>query len=243
MAEKGLKILPWTALIGALAALVLLATSVQQRAALLVDTGETRPVVEEGLAALQQLEPPSLDDPAFHNALEQFGQSPYVATVWLFAPDGRVVYTAGSTASWVSADQRATAEMHRVLDALPAGALSREQQTWLLAASAIQAEGEHNDIYRHLLRPITSAGGATLGLVGVAYDVSSKLALPGWGLPVSLVLFLLALGLYWLSLPAWVYLDAARRGERAFVWAVFVFLGNLVALLAYLLVRRRLPAA
>jgi hypothetical protein len=49
----------------------------------------------------------------------------------------------------------------------------------------------------------------------------------------------LGLGVFWLSLPAWVWLDARRRGERAFVWALFVLTGNVVALMAYLLTRTR----
>jgi hypothetical protein len=36
----------------------------------------------------------------------------------------------------------------------------------------------------------------------------------------------------------WVWLDARARGERAWVWAVFVLLGNLVALITYILARR-----
>ena len=56
-------------------------------------------------------------------------------------------------------------------------------------------------------------------------------------------LFLVPIGLmvYWLVLPWWVFLDAKARGERAWVWAMFVLLGNLVALFAYLLARHPLP--
>jgi hypothetical protein len=38
-----------------------------------------------------------------------------------------------------------------------------------------------------------------------------------------------------------VWLDARARGERAWVWAVFVLLGNLVALITYILARRPRP--
>jgi hypothetical protein len=55
---------------------------------------------------------------------------------------------------------------------------------------------------------------------------------------------LLALAVYWLCLPLWVWLDARERGERAWAWAVFVLLGNPVALPAYILARvpRSAPA-
>jgi hypothetical protein len=58
---------------------------------------------------------------------------------------------------------------------------------------------------------------------------------------VSLLVVLLGLLMYWLSLPLWVFLDARQRGERALAWAGFVLIGNLVALLTYILARR--PAA
>jgi len=54
---------------------------------------------------------------------------------------------------------------------------------------------------------------------------------------VSLIILYLSLTAYWLSLPVWVFLDAQTRRERAWIWAMFVLLGNLVALIAYLLTR------
>ena len=60
------------------------------------------------------------------------------------------------------------------------------------------------------------------------------------GMSYAVTLFLIPVGLlvYWLALPWWVFADAKVRGDKAWVWALFVALGNLVALLAYLLVRR-----
>jgi hypothetical protein len=54
--------------------------------------------------------------------------------------------------------------------------------------------------------------------------------------------FYLAAPIYWLALPLWVFLDARDRRERALAWGIFVLIGNLVALLAYLLATSR-PAA
>ena len=45
------------------------------------------------------------------------------------------------------------------------------KKTLLLAASAIQSEGEHNDVLRHLIREIHAMDGPLLGLIGAAYDV------------------------------------------------------------------------
>ncbi|MCE2449237.1 MAG: hypothetical protein J4F35_12870 [Candidatus Latescibacteria bacterium] len=43
--------------------------------------------------------------------------------------------------------------------------------------------------------------------------------------------------LFWLSIPAWMTLDAQKRRERAAVWGLFGLLGNMIALIVYLLVR------
>lgn len=240
------RILPWVALVCGLIALASVIALTQTRNTALIDTGVTRPAVVATLDRLQALQPSSLEDPTFQQAVKAARDEPYVATVWLFAPDGRIVWAGGSTALSApapgTAEERATAETRRILATLPEGALSAEQRTLLLAASAIQAEGEHNDVYRHLLRPITAPDGTVVALVGVAYDVSDWGGAPSAGWVALLLGGLGGFGLYWLALPLWVWLDARQRGERAWVWAVFVLIGNLVALLAYLLVRPPRPA-
>ena len=50
--------------------------------------------------------------------------------------------------------------------------------------------------------------------------------------------FVVGFALYWFALPLWVVIDARRRQEKAVVWGLFTLLGNVVALVLYLLVRR-----
>lgn len=240
MRKRVKKLLPVIALIGALGALIGFVLLSYQRASFLVDTGQTRPAVEATVAQVQALHPTSVDDPALQRAVEEALHAPYVATVWLFAPDGRIVYSAGSTAirAQGSAEALATDETRRVLETLPQDALTERQRTWLLAASAIQAEGEHNDVYRHMVRAVHAPDDSVVALVGVAYDVSPAVgAEPALGWIGALLGWLLAVGVYWLALPLWAFLDARDRGERAWVWATFVLVGNLVALIAYVLAR------
>jgi len=203
---------------------------------LTTDTGETRRVVEGTLAQLQALRPVSVDDAAFREAVAQAKDAQYVAYVWLVTPDGEILQ--GNLAiSQGMVEDSATDEMRRVLGMLPDGTLSDRQRTALLAASAMQKEGEHNDIFRHLLREIHGPDGELVAWVGVTFDVSPAVSAPSAGYISFVVGLFLAMAVYWLSLPAWVWLDARTRGERAGVWAVFVLLGNLVALIAYILVR------
>jgi hypothetical protein len=233
--------LPLVAVIGASVALLCTIASTAERHSNLADTGETRRVVETTLARLQALHPSSIDDPAFREAVVQAKDDPYVAYVWLFAPDGRILQGNRAVAPDSPVDGSATGETHRVLEILPAGTLSTDQRLSMLAASAMQAEGEHNDVFRHLLREIRGPDGGLVALVGVTYDVSPGVGSPGLGWMATLLAGFLGLAAYWLSLPAWVWLDARARGERAWVWAVFVLLGNLVGLITYILARRPRP--
>lgn len=232
------KVLPYVAIIGAVFALICLIVLSFQRQASLIDTGETRHSVEASLEAILASQPSSVEDAAFQEALTRLEDEPYVAVVWLFTPQGQILQ--GNLAFFEgNVDISATDETKRILAAQPEGFLSAEQRTALLAASVMQAEGEHNDVFRHLLREVRSSAGDVVAYVGVTYDVNPTIsAFPG-ALWVSLMVgFLLGLAVYWLSLPTWVWLDARARGERAWVWATFVLVGNLVALVTYILARR-----
>ena len=51
------------------------------------------------------------------------------------------------------------------------------------------------------------------------------------------IVMLGSLSLFWLSIPLWMVLDAQKRRERAAAWGLFGLLGNVIALVVYLLVR------
>lgn len=242
--QRMLKWLPWITLLAAVLAAVMLLLGTGQRAKMLQDSGETRPVVEAELSRLAALAPTSVDDPNLRQALEQTIKTEYISQVWLFAPDGKIVSIHGAPlASGEDAAERATVEVKRALDALPAGALSDEQRMMVLVSSALQAEGEHADVFRYRVQPVKTASGSLAAWVGVAYDVNpAESGNPDAAWVITILLFLFGLGIYWISLPLWVWLDARQRGERAWIWAIFVLLGNLVALVAYLLVRNTRPA-
>ena len=203
------------------------------------ETSVNRDAAEANLTELQGTRPASIDDRSFRLAVEQLLEEPYVATVWLLAPDGRFVFSEGSTAASTpagsTAQDLATRDTRLLLGVLPARALSNEQRTWLQVASAIRREGGHNDIYGHLLRPIPASNGSVVALVAVAYELRERG--PGLAWLIGVAGALVCSIVYWASLPLWVYLDARMRNERAPVWATFVLVGNVVALTAYLLRR------
>lgn len=45
----------------------------------------------------------------------------------------------------------------------------------------------------------------------------------------------------WIAVVIWVYKDAERRGMNGLLWALLVFIGNLIGLLIYLIVRQDNP--
>jgi len=236
MSKISLKYLPWLALAGLLLAGVSLALGIRSRAQMLSEDPETRSSTLSTLSAVAALQPGSIDDSAFLQDVRESLEAPYIATVWLFAPDGeRVLFKEGSTANATAP----SGEMEKILAALPQDALQSDQSAMLRAVAAMRIEGEHNDIYNHLLLPVNNPQGELIGFLGAAYEVSRSIS--GYvdvGFMAGIIALIAGLALYWLSLPVRVLLDARSRQERAWAWFVFVLLGNLVALAAYLIIRR-----
>jgi hypothetical protein len=241
MTARLVRTLPWLSAAGLAASAVSVLFWSPGLARVRTDTGETRPVVARRAADLAGRRPASLDDPSFRAAVLEFQRSAYVAGVTLFDAGGRILYASGATSAATPAGQMAedlaTEETTRVVAAV-GDTLTAQQKTAVLAAAAIMREGEHNDILRHLVRPVERPDGSLAGYLGVTYAANPALGGPVAARYVAgLLLFAAGLAGYWLLLPLWVFFDGRARGERAWLWAAFVLVGNAVALIAYLLTR------
>lgn len=226
------RLLPILAIVGAIIFTIAGAISQSGEQGFLTDTGRNRPAVEAVLAKLQAMHPGSIDDPDFMGAVKQAQREPHVVSLWLFSPDGRCAYSTSPIAAEGSVEDWASVDVRGSLDALSNDALSDVQRIMLLIGSAIRSEWTHNDIYRHMVRAVRRQDDLTVALIGVAYEISGGAhSTPAFliGAPVALV----GLAVYWLSLPLWVFLDAKACGRQVWTWVTFVFIGNLVALLAY----------
>jgi len=53
--------------------------------------------------------------------------------------------------------------------------------------------------------------------------------------PLTVMFFL------WAAVAVWVYRDAERRNHNGLLWALFVFIGNIVGLIVYLILRSSSP--
>ena len=241
MREKLLKWLPWKALGAGVLTVTFLIVLTVLHSGLRKENTENRQAAVDTLKKIQALYPEDMRDPIFKSKIGEALYSPEIATIWLISLEGEILFSRGSTARSAAAgsvDELATAETKDILSSLPENALDAYQRTLLLAASAIQREGSHNDIYNHLVEEIHSPDGSKIGFIGVAYELSSEPDQTSTLWIISVLVVLLNLPAYWFSLPLWVFLDARRRGERAWLWAAFVSIGNLVALIGYLLARQ-----
>jgi hypothetical protein len=245
MQNKTKKMIAWTALIAAVLMVGLFITVSNQRQQLLVDSGETGAVVKTNLNTLLGENYVSAEETTLLDAVKQFSTSAYIAQTWLFDPAGKVVYVHGGplTKDTFTLEDRLTKDAQQVLTALPQDTLTNDQLLILKISSAIQAEGEHSDVFKYFVNPIYDNNHHLIAYLAGAYDISTGIRdnNSNFLYRVSLIVMALSFMVYWISLPAWAWLDAKQRGERAWVWGAYVLLGNLVALIAYLLVRVPIP--
>jgi hypothetical protein len=75
--------------------------------------------------------------------------------------------------------------------------------------------------------------------VNIAQFMKNAATFPGhsWHLPGFLFILSLLFLALWIAVIVWVYRDAEKRGMNGFLWALLVFIGNLLALIIYLIVR------
>jgi hypothetical protein len=236
MKNKWINRLPWVAVI-ALAGLILLVWLGPSRSAMIAPDPAAAAQADRDLKNILAIQPQTLDNPVFLDAIERTLDEGKAATLWVFSPEGEVIIAMGSTANATKATNPDELPIQALLDSLPADSLTEDQRSLLVYTAWTMAEGEHNDIYDHKGAFIANPNGELLGVISMAYEVNPQISQASLAWKLSLLGGVALLGIYWLSLPLWVYLDARERGEKAVAWTCFVFLGNLVALIAYLLTR------
>jgi len=226
---------------GLILVIVFVISGTAGRNAILNETGETRRVVEAALLQFLPETAASADDPALVTAADNLSNTPYVTRLWVVDNAGKIVYHHNGPGKVGDEVRELSGRDGRSLvAALSSDVFSGPQALQIYTAEALMVEGEHNDVFRPLIKPVPNADGRMVAMIGLSYDVSSGLSTPpsaGW--IAQMLLLLLGLAVYWLALPLWTYLDARARGEPAIFWALFVVVSNLVGLFAYLIVVNR----
>jgi hypothetical protein len=203
----------------------------------------TRDSVGESMAVLLPAEVESADDPALLKAASRLAGKQYVSWVWISDKDGKIVSAQGGPAQEGDTLETLSSNEVDIVDAVEPGLLSGPAEMQLRLAVAIRREGEHNDVFRHIVRSIQGTSGEPAAYVAVAYDASPRIgAPPGLLEQAALGLILAGFAGYWLCLPLWVTLDARARAERASAWGLLILFTNLAGFIAYLLFGRQAPS-
>lgn len=190
---------------------------------------------------------------------EAFAQNDTLKRLWVMDERGYIAYYAKEQPAARTVEVLAPREVHALLETLPAGLLRPEQRLAILTAAAVReglpyqeqyigVQGDERKGYwveETMAKLHTRMLPIKGGLIAVAAQTPSSGVLSHLGEDLAHLqrnynrTIGIALLIYWLSIPLWVVLDAMRHRERAVVWGLFTLIGNIVALLIYLLSRSR----
>ncbi len=218
-------------------------------------------IVEQAARLVTRLD----SDVATQRALaETFGQDDTLQRLWVVDGQGNIVYYAKGQPAARTVEALAPRYAHALIGTLPPDLLHPEQRLAIRAAAAIR-EGLPDPGQRwELLMQQRWAMGISVpwskpevrephirllpikgGLISAVVQEPSIAVPPNSNAEISRLqdrqIFIngVALMIYWLAIPLWVMLDAPKYRERTLVWGLFTLIGNVVALLIYLLSRSR----
>jgi hypothetical protein len=198
---------------------------------------------------------------------EAVAQEEAIGEVWVTNAQGLIVYYGRHIPPVSNVADIPLGTLTEILDKVPEELLSPMQRTaillpatiggyWGVLRHSIDIVPKHliisTEPYLHLAsRPHVEMTRVKDGLIAVA---ASRPSYQSMNQPLErlkrirlvrnitvAVVMLGSLILFWLSIPAWMTLDAQKRRERAAVWGIFGLLGNMIALVVYLLVRENGP--
>ncbi|MGB7539798.1 MAG: hypothetical protein WBM17_14745, partial [Anaerolineales bacterium] len=181
-----------------------------------------RQSVEESMNAILPGEVASVNSPELAQAVERLKSEPYVVWVWVSDPKGDIRLSYNGPAEVGDNVYELSQYEEDLISAVDPQHMDPVTEMELRLAMALRREGEHNDIYSHLVRYIPGPDGQPAAYVGVTFEgVDTS---PGILDIVFVILGAVGFGLYWLGLPLWVFLDsrAGGSGRASVLWGLFV---------------------
>ena len=240
MQKKLYSILPWVALSSGILVIFLLVSAVIFKPSRNIENAVNRKIALDKLKQIRIESSDKLNSKAFFDYVDKMLSNSVINTKWVVSAKGEVIYANGemarSTALNSNVYSLVDVQNRGLIDAVECN-LDSIQKGLLYVAASIRREGEHNDIYGHWVMPLKTSSNILFGYIGVAYTLDdSKAPIQIYVISIALIVCFL---LYWLSLPLWVYFDCREKNNKYILWTFFVLLGNIPALIAYLISNRK----
>jgi hypothetical protein len=240
MQKTWYRILPWVALSSGILIILLLASAIIFKPSQNIENTVNRKIALDKLKQIRAESADNLNSKAFFDYFDKTLSCSVISTKWLVSERGEVIYAKGVMAASTPLNSNiyslVDSQNRGLIDAIECNVDSVQKRIMFVAAS-IRREGDHNDIYGHLVMPLKTSSNVLIGFVGVAYSLDdSKPHIQNYVISIALIICFL---LYWLSLPLWVYFDCREKNNKYILWTIFVFLGNIPALIAYLISNRK----
>jgi hypothetical protein len=239
MKKNWYNILPWIALASGFLLVLLVIAAVVSKPQSNFENTENKKIAFDKIKQISLESKGTFNSKAFFYYVDSTILSDPINTIWIITEKGVIVYAKGTMAASTPVNtivQNSIDYQNRGLINAVEGNLDTIQKQVISIAAAIRNEGEHNDVFGHLVIPLKSNQNELAGYIGVAYSLNnSKPELEVFiiGIAIFICLFF-----YWLSIPVWVYFDSRNRDDRYILWTVFVLIGNLPAYIAYLISRK-----
>jgi hypothetical protein len=240
MKKNWYNILPWIALLSGVLLVLLVIAAIVFKPQRNVENTVNKKIVFDKLKQISLESKETLNSKAFFDYVNKTISCNVINTIWIINQKDEIVYARGLMAASTPLNTIVYSlidDQNRGLINAVEGSIDTVQKQVISIAAAIRREGEHNDIFGHLVMPLKSNQNELAGFIGVAYslenDSESSVAI-FIIIDVALIICFLV---YWLSIPVWVYFDSRKRNDKYILWTVFVLIGNLPAYIAYLLSR------
>lgn len=240
MKKTWYKVLPWMALISGILVILLLVLGTILKPSKNSVSTVNRKIALDKLKQIR-VESADINSKAFFDYLDKTLSCSVIDTKWLVSENGEIIYANGMMAQSAPLHSNVYSfvdvQSQGLINAIECNIDSLQKQIILIAAR-IRSEGEHNDILGHLVTPLKTSSNVLVGFVGVAYYLDDSKP-PFQNYKLVIIALIICFLLYWLLLPLWVYFDCRARNNKYILWSIFVLLGNIPALIAYLISSRK----
>jgi hypothetical protein len=241
MKKTWYRILPWMALSSGILVILLLGIATILKPSKNIESTVNRKIALDKLKQIRIESKDYLNSKTFFNYFDKVMDCSVISTKWLISEKGEIIYANGVMAQSTPLNSNiyslVDAQNRGLIDAIEYAVDSIQMRLMFVAAS-IRREGDHNDIYGHLVMPLKTSTDVLVGFAGVAYSLDDSKP-PFQNYYVIIIALIVCFLLYWLLLPLWVYFDCRERNNKYIFWSIFVFFGNIPALIAYFILNRK----